>query len=96
MVFKFWKQTPKTLSWKDIDRVVVKLGAVYLGNKGDHRKYNRVVNETTHVIVFPEYKDCGQDIIKNVIRMSGVSSNDFWAVYNGAKYVTGKGIEFIK
>lgn len=50
----------------------------------------------TYVIVFSEYKSCGPDILKSVIKQSGVSAKEFWAVYSGAKYVLGKGIEFSK
>jgi len=90
LVFRFSSSKPKTLSWKELERVVVKLGAVYLGNKGDHRKYNREIGGTVHVIIIPEYKSCGKVIIDSVIRMSGVSAKEFWAVYHGAKLVNGK------
>jgi predicted RNA binding protein YcfA (HicA-like mRNA interferase family) len=96
LVFKFGTKKPKSLSWKEIDRVVVKLGAVYIGTKGDHRKYHRAADDITYVIVFPQYKDCYRDIIDNVIRMCGVSGKEFWAVYNGAKYVIGEGVKITK
>ena len=96
MVFKFGTSRPKTLSWKDIDRVVVNLGAVYVGNKGDHRKYHREANGKTYVIVFSEKKDCYRDMIDSVIRLSGVSAKEFWAVYNGARYVIGEGVKVTK
>lgn len=93
MVFKFSTQKPKSLHWKELDRVVKKLGAVYLGNTGDHRKYHRVVDDTTYVIIIPEHKDCYQKLIKSIINQSGVSPKEFWAVYNGAKYIKGKGVQ---
>ncbi len=96
LVLKFGRSRPKALHWKELDRMVIKLGAFYLGNKGDHRKYNRIVGGKTHVIIFPEKKDCGQDIIQNVIGMSGVTAKEFWAVYFGVKNITKKEIEVPK
>jgi hypothetical protein len=90
-VFKFGTSKPKTLHWKELDRIVTGLGAVYIGNgKGDHRKYHRVAGNKTYIIVFSEFKACGQDIINSVIRMSGVSAKQFWNVYHGAKFITGE------
>lgn len=96
MVFKFGSQVPKTLSWVELDRIIKELGAVYLGKTGSHRKYIRDTEQKSYPIVFPEYKECGPDIVKSVIRLSGVGKKEFWAVYFGAKNITKKEIEVPK
>lgn len=52
--------------------------------------FNNSTEYSKYRINITEYRDCGPDIVKNVIRMSGVTAKEFWAVYNGAKYIPGK------
>ena len=78
-----YKKPPKSLKWRDAERTIKALGAVFIRQKGSHRHYKRKVGDQTHPIVIPTSDDIDGALLSNIIRQTGVGRRKFWGIYLG-------------
>lgn len=82
MVFRWGTSRPKSLHWRDIAQILIKLCAIHVGDHGDHKKYKRQgENGKWYVITLPTYSDISGGLLDSIIRQTGVSKKIFWNVY---------------
>lgn len=82
MVFNLkGRKSPSSLHWRDIVRIIEKLGAVHCGDEGDHKKFIRKDHKRAYVIIVPTYKEISSMVLRNIINQSGVSKKLFWDIY---------------
>ena len=75
------RRPPSSLHWRDLIRILEQLGAEYLGDKGDHKRYRLVWEGRAYPITVPTYKDISGDLLASIIHQSGVPKRAFWEVY---------------
>jgi len=76
------RRPPKSLNWREIEKILFKLGAVFVGDNGDHKKYKRTDEHGySYVITLPTYSDVFGMVLDSTIRQSGVSKREFWDAY---------------
>ncbi|NLE08267.1 MAG: type II toxin-antitoxin system HicA family toxin [Dehalococcoidales bacterium] len=64
------------IPWQRFECVILKCGCRFVREEGDHRIYNR--ENLIRPIVFPMEKDLPVFIIKNNLRILGVSRDDYF------------------
>lgn len=65
----------KPVSWKKFEKFLFYVGCRYERKKGDHRIYGR--SDLKRPVVFPEDKEIPVFIIRNNLRVLGISHNEF-------------------
>lgn len=65
----------KPVSWKKFEKFLFYTGCHYERKKGDHRIYGR--GDLKRPVVFPEDKEIPVFVIRNNLRMLGISHNEF-------------------
>jgi len=90
MVFFRGQKPPKSLKWKAVEGILVKLGAEYQSTEGDHRKYTRRTSKGTEVIILPIYSDISGGLLDSIIHQTGVRKKEFWGAYFETKPKTNK------
>ena len=65
----------KPISWKEFDKFLLYVGCVYERQKGDHRIYWR--DDLKRPIVLPMYKNLPKFVIKNNIRLLGLTNKEY-------------------
>lgn len=64
------------LPWHKLVRVFEKIGYKYAGTKGSHVKLEKA--GCARPLIIPKYDEVGVDIIKNLIRTSGIEREAFF------------------
>ena len=83
MVFRKGNKPPKSIHWRDAIRAIELLGGVFVRQKGDHKHYKRSTKKGTYLITIPVYDNIEGDLLRSIIRQSGVKKKYFWMAYNG-------------
>lgn len=85
MGHKFFQRTPKSLPWRQIDRVLLAAGATFVSQKGSHRKYIRAVGAVNYVIILQAHDndEVPEGTLNNIIRMAHLTKRRFWSLYYG-------------
>ncbi len=65
----------KPISWKEFDKFLLYVGCIYDRQKGDHRIYWR--SDLKRPIVLPMYKNLPKFVIKNNIRLLGLTNKEY-------------------
>ncbi len=65
----------KPISWKEFDKFLLYVDCIYDRQKGDHRIYWR--SDLKRPIVLPMYKNLPKFVIKNNIRLLGLSTKEY-------------------
>ncbi len=65
----------KPISWKEFDKFLLYVGCIYDRQKGDHRIYWR--SDLKRPIVLPMYKNLPKFVIKNNIRLLGLTTKEY-------------------
>ncbi|MEW5784385.1 MAG: type II toxin-antitoxin system HicA family toxin [Bacillota bacterium] len=82
MAFKKGFTPPKSISWKDAIRTVEVLGAVFVRQAKGHRHYELLDKSgVTHLIDIPKNNDIDGDLLRSIIRQTGVSKDEFWKAF---------------
>lgn len=76
-----YEKPPSSIKWRDAVRTVKVLGAVYVRDKGDHKHFKRKTIRGTYPIQIPVSNDIDGDLLKSIIRQTGVSKKEFWKAY---------------
>jgi len=76
-----YKKPPKSLKWRDAERIIQALGAVFIRQKGSHRYYKRKVENKTYPIIIPTSNDIDGALLRSIIRQTGVGKKKFWEKY---------------
>ena len=83
MAFKKGFTPPKSIHCKDAVRTIEALGAVFVRQAKGHKHYE-ILNESgiTFLIDIPKNNDIDGDLLRNIIRQTGVSKKEFWKVFS--------------
>lgn len=65
----------RPISWKKFEKFVLYVGCRFERQKGDHRIYSR--SDLKRPVVFPEDKVIPVFIIRNNLRVLGISHNEY-------------------
>jgi len=65
----------RAIHWKKLERVVLFAGCTFKRKKGDHRIYDRP--DLLRPVVFPEDKSIPIFIIRNNLRVLGISVEEY-------------------
>ncbi len=68
----------RPISWKKFEKVILFVGCIYERKKGDHRIYGR--KDLKRPVVFPEDKDLPVFIIRNNLRVLGISHEEYFII----------------
>lgn len=68
----------KPVSWKKFEKFVLYAGCHFERKRGDHRVYQR--EDLMRPIIFPEDKEIPVFIIRNNLRVLGISHNEYLAI----------------
>lgn len=68
----------KSISWQDFEKFLFYVGCTYKRQKGDHKIYWR--SDLKRPIVLPMYKNIPIFIIKNNIRLLGLTSKEYLVI----------------
>ncbi|MFH1713142.1 MAG: type II toxin-antitoxin system HicA family toxin [Candidatus Jacksonbacteria bacterium] len=69
-----------TIHWKKFERFVLYVGCNFARQEGDHRIYWR--DDLKRPVVFPQEKDVPIFIIRNNLRVLGISSKEYLEILN--------------
>jgi len=64
-----------SISWKEFEKFLLFVGCIYDRQKGDHRIYWR--SDLKRPIVLPMYKNLPKFIVKNNIRLLGLTTKEY-------------------
>lgn len=65
----------KPISWKNFEKFIIYAGCRFERKRGDHRIYSR--SDLKRPVVFPEDKEIPVFIIRNNLRVLGISHNEY-------------------
>ena len=68
----------RPISWKKFEKVMLYVGCRYERKNGDHRIYSR--SDLKRPVVFPEDKEIPVFIIRNNLRVLGISNDEYLAI----------------
>lgn len=77
------KKPPNSISWREAVRTVESLGATFIRQESSHLQYKRVTKDGTYLITIPKYSEIYGDVLRSIIRQTGVSKKKFWMMYFG-------------
>ena len=74
---------PRSISWRDAEKAVIALGAVFKRQTGSHKHYVIARRGKKGVVTIPLSNDINGDLLQSIIRQTGVRKKDFWKAYSG-------------
>jgi predicted RNA binding protein YcfA (HicA-like mRNA interferase family) len=69
---------PKLYSSKEIVKVLLKKGFIFISQKGSHAKYRKIGTPAVTVIVPARKKQIPVGTFKSILRQSNLSEDDFF------------------
>jgi predicted RNA binding protein YcfA (HicA-like mRNA interferase family) len=75
------RKHPGSLHWRDVVRIIEKLGAEFSRESGDHKQYILRTKEGIRLITVPTYTDISNDLLHSIIRQTGKAAKAFWDTY---------------
>ncbi len=70
----------RPISWKKFEKFILFVGCRYERKRGDHRIYGR--SDLKRPIVFPEDKEIPVFVIRNNLRVLGISNEEYLRILN--------------
>ncbi|MDY0242132.1 MAG: type II toxin-antitoxin system HicA family toxin [Rhodospirillaceae bacterium] len=67
--------------WKDLERVFLAAGFVFVRQASSHRVYEK--DGVLRPVIIPEYDEIGIEIIRGLLRTSGLSRDEYLKLLNG-------------
>ena len=68
----------RPVSWREVEKVVLKNGCTFEGQEGSHRKYWR--KDFTRPIMLPKYKSIPRFIVMKIIKALKISKKEFYNI----------------
>lgn len=68
---------PKLYSSKEIIKILLRQGFVFVSQKGSHKKYRKIGRKTLTVIIPAERKEIPFGTFRSILRQSGLTEDDF-------------------
>ncbi len=68
---------PKLYSSKEIVKVLLRRGFIFISQKGSHQKYRKAGSKTLTVIIPADRKEIPTGTFRSILRQSGLDEKDF-------------------
>ncbi|MCX6810227.1 MAG: type II toxin-antitoxin system HicA family toxin [Candidatus Berkelbacteria bacterium] len=68
---------PKLYSSKQIVKILLERGFLFISQRGSHQKYRKIGNPTLTVIIPADRKEIPFGTFRSILRQSGLTEEDF-------------------
>ncbi len=67
----------KPLSFREVNRKLLKAGFVEVGQTGSHIKFAKMTAEGTRTTTVPRHQEVASGTLRSILRQAGLSENEF-------------------
>ena len=67
----------RSISGKDMSKLLNRLGFLLISQKGSHIKLKRSVAGITQIVIVPNHKELKPGTFRNILKMAALSLEDF-------------------